>query len=152
MENLFFQKVTNTKLTFLNLRKKNKARFTSLIKYEFVGLTRECQKTIWATLRFQWSETNGPSLTVTNKAMINNAFNSFIDQVKDETETRSQRGLGWVFEQILDAFIDVARFEPFRGGTYFPLPERLKNKKALRNIQNKDNPQRPSSYPTNRWS
>ena len=62
----------------------------------------------------------------------------------------------------------VARFQPLHGGTYLPIPKKLKNKKAIMNVQNKDNeclkwavrsamfpppegknPNRPSSYPVN---
>ena len=71
-------------------------------------------------------------------------------------------------DEILEAFINVAQYQPLNGGSYMPLPEKLKNKKAVLNIQNRDNmcirwaicaelfparrglnPQRPSSYPTN---
>ena len=44
-----------------------------------------------------------------------------------------------MIEGILEAYVNVARNEPFRGGTYFPFPEKLKNKNAMINIQNKDN-------------
>ena len=71
-------------------------------------------------------------------------------------------------DEILEPFINVAWYQPLRGGSYIPLSEKLKNKKAVLNIQNRDNmclrwairaalfpaprgrnPQRPSSYPTN---
>ena len=74
-----------------------------------------------------------------NKAMMNDAFNRFIDQGKGEIEAWSQRGSGWVIERILAAFFNAARYEPFRGGSYFPLPKQLQNKKAIINIQNRDN-------------
>ena len=35
--------------------------------------------------------------------------------------------------------MNVPRYQPLRGGTYFPLPQKLKNKKAIINVQNKDN-------------
>ena len=71
-------------------------------------------------------------------------------------------------DKILKAFINVARYQPMRGGSYMELPTKLKNKKAILNIQNRRdneclrwsiraalfpaprgrNPIRPSSYPT----
>ena len=42
-------------------------------------------------------------------------------------------------DRILEAFINVARYEPMCGGSYMPLPPKLKNKKAVLNIQNRDN-------------
>ena len=64
--------------------------------------------------------------------------------------------------------MNVARYKPLRGGTYLPLPAKLAKKKAIINVQNRDNeclkwalraalfppkdgknPQRPSKYPVN---
>jgi len=103
-----------------------------------------------------------------NTDTLNHVFNQFADEVRGEIEAWSERGSGWVVDEILEAIINVARYNPLRGGTYMPLPENLKNKKAVLNLQNRDNqclrwairaalfpalrgrnPQRPSSYPTN---
>ena len=42
-----------------------------------------------------------------------------------------------MIEGILDAFVNVARYETFREGTYFTLPEKLKSKKAIINNDDK---------------
>ena len=42
-------------------------------------------------------------------------------------------------DEILEAFINAARYQPLRGGTYMPVPEKLKNKTAIINIKNGDN-------------
>ena len=42
-------------------------------------------------------------------------------------------------EGVDTAYINVARYQPQPGGTYFPLPPKLKTKKAIVNVQNKDN-------------
>jgi len=97
---------------------------------------------------------------------LNNFLNQFVDEVKGEIEAWSERGSGWVVDEILEAFINVARYQPLRGGSYMPLPEKLKNKKAIINVKNRDNKclrwalraylfparshvNRTSSYPTN---
>ena len=98
---------------------------------------------------------------------LNFLLNQFIDEVKGEIEAWSQRGSGWVVDEILEAYINVARYQPLLGGSYMVLPSKLKNKKAILNIQNRDNqclrwairaalfpapkgrnPIRTSSYPT----
>jgi len=103
-----------------------------------------------------------------NADLLNHLINQFIEHVRGQIEGWSEKGSGWAVDEILEAFINVARYNPLRGGTYMPLPEKLKNKKAVLNIQNRDNqclrwairaalfpaprgtnPQRPSSYPTN---
>ena len=70
---------------------------------------------------------------------LNHLLNQFIDEVKGEIEAWSQRGLGWILDEILEAFINVAQYQPLRGGSYMILPTKLKNKKAILNIQNRDN-------------
>ena len=44
-----------------------------------------------------------------------------------------------MIDEILEAFINVAQYQPLRGGTYMPLPKKLQNKKAIINVQNRDN-------------
>ena len=97
---------------------------------------------------------------------LNHVFNQFVEEVRGEIEAWSERGSGWIVDEILEAFINVARHQPLRGGTYMPLPEKLKNKKAIINVKNRDNMclrwairahlfparsnvDRTSSYPTN---
>ena len=86
--------------------------------------------------------------------------------MRGEIEGWSEKGSGWAVDEILEAFINVARYTPLRGGTYIELPRLLKNKKAIINVKNRDNMclrwalrahlfpankngDRPSSYPTN---
>ena len=70
---------------------------------------------------------------------LNHALNQFIDEAKGEIEAWSERGSGWIMDKILEAFINVARYQPMRGGSYMALQTKLKNKKAILNIQNRDN-------------
>ena len=60
-----------------------------------------------------------------NMDTLNHLLNEFIDHVKGEIEAWSQRGSGWVLDEILEAFINVAQYQPLRGGSYMPLPKKL---------------------------
>ena len=103
-----------------------------------------------------------------NMDTSNHVFNQFVDEVRGDIEAWSERGSGWVVDKILEAIINVAQYQPLNGGSYMPLPEKLKNKTAIINIQNRDNQclrwaipaalfpaprgaqvSRPSSYSTN---
>jgi len=53
---------------------------------------------------------------------LNNFLNQFVDEVKGDIEAWSGRGSGWVVDEILEAFINVASYQPLRGGSYMPLP------------------------------
>ena len=72
-----------------------------------------------------------------NIGTLNHAMNQFIDEVKGEIEAWSERGSGWIMDKILEAFINVAQYQPLRGGSYMELPTKLKNKRAILNIQNR---------------
>jgi len=74
-----------------------------------------------------------------NMDTLNHVFNQFVDEVRGEIEAWSERGSGWVVDTILEAIINVAQYQPLKGGSYMLLPEKLKNKKAIINIQNRDN-------------
>ena len=99
---------------------------------------------------------------------IKERFDEFIENIEGEIEVWSERGSGWVVEKIIIADVNVARYQPLQGGTYLPLPANLAKKKAIINVQNRDNeclkwalraalfppkdgknPQRPSKYPVN---
>jgi len=99
---------------------------------------------------------------------IKEKFDEFIEKAKGEIENWSEKGSGWEVEKIEIAYVNVARYKPLRGGAYLPLPANLAKKKAIINVQNRDNeclkwalraalfppkdgknPQRPSKYPVN---
>ena len=103
-----------------------------------------------------------------NKEMIKQMYEEFMGRIKGEIESWSERGSGWEVERIETAYVNVAKYQPLRGGTYLPLPANLAKKKAIINVQNRDNeclkwalraalfppkdgkdPQRPSKYPVN---
>jgi len=102
-----------------------------------------------------------------NMDTLNHVFNQFVYEVRGDIEAWSERGSGWVGDKILEAIINVVQYQPLNGGSYMPLPEKLKNKKAIINIKNRDQclrwairaalfpaprgaqVSRPSSYQTN---
>ena len=103
-----------------------------------------------------------------NKEMIKQMYEEFMGRIKGEIENWSLQGSGWEVERIETAYVNVAKYQPLRGGTYLPLPADLAKKKAIINVKNKDNQclkwalraalfppkdgrhaQRPSRYPVN---
>ena len=45
---------------------------------------------------------------------------------------------GWVMESISTVDLSIAKYAPIRGSSHIPTPKRLVNKKAIVNVQNKD--------------
>jgi len=100
--------------------------------------------------------------------LIRQKFDEFIEKAKGEIEHWTEMGSGWAVERIQVAYVNVARYQPLRRGTYLPLPAKLAKKKPIINVQNRDNEclkwslraalfppkngkdlQRPSKYPVN---
>ncbi|KAK3800107.1 hypothetical protein RRG08_015073 [Elysia crispata] len=102
---------------------------------------------------------------VLQKSEIKAALQQAFPRLLETLEKWTQRGSGWAVEQVHTLWLDIARYQPLRGGSYIPLPAALQNKKAVVNVKNKDDhclrwalrsalfqvakdPQRPTKYPT----
>lgn len=67
-------------------------------------------------------------------------FNVFIlDFVMDKIDEVELRGSGFSLSEILELNFEVSNFENISGSTFIELPEFLKRKKAIINVQNEDN-------------
>lgn len=53
-----------------------------------------------------------------NKEFIEHEFKKFIERAKREIEAWAAKGSGWVVERITIAYVNVACYQPLRGGTY----------------------------------
>ena len=73
-----------------------------------------------------------------DKELIKQEFDRFVERMKGEIESWSVKRSGWVLQRIMLAYVNVARYQPLRGGTYLDLPQKLKNKKAIINVRNRD--------------
>ena len=103
-----------------------------------------------------------------NKELIEQKYEEFMERIRGEIENWSLEGSGWDIDRIMTAYVNVARYQPLRGGTYLPLPVNLAKRKAIINVKNRDNQclkwalraalfppkdgihaERPSKYPVN---
>ncbi|KAL9957602.1 hypothetical protein ACROYT_G034521 [Oculina patagonica] len=164
-----FQK--KTKVMFVDLVK-NEIRDLKSVKVSFglqIKFTKEKFETgVTQEMEHYFKEKEPHVFNEHNKQQIKQEFDRFIERAKGQIEAWSERGSGWVIERITEAYVNVARYQPLRGGTYLPLPPNLAKKKAIINVQNRDNeclkwalraalfppsdgknPQRTSKYPVN---
>ena len=49
-----------------------------------------------------------------------------------------KNGSGWYFKEVVQLEIHTVDYNPTKGSSYIPLPDWIKNKKAIVNIENKD--------------
>ena len=159
-------------------RSANKEKYTNLIEQEILKLgsvkvsfglkvnfeIERNEKT--QKMSHYFKEDQPHVFTRYDKELIEQKYDEFMGRIKGEIENWSSLGSGWEVESIKLAYVNVAKYQPLRGGTYLPLPADLAKKKAIINVKNKDNeclkwalraalfppkdgkdPQRPSKYP-----
>ena len=61
-----------------------------------------------------------------------------VKEIIKKFEAFQKNGSGWYFKEVLKLEIHTADFYPTQGSSYLPLPEWIKNKRAIINIKNKD--------------
>ncbi|KAL9972240.1 hypothetical protein ACROYT_G018509, partial [Oculina patagonica] len=131
--------------------RKNKKKFYDLLVSEIDDL-RSLKASFGLEVKFSiqrdgvtqhmnhyFSEREPHVFSKNTKEEIEKEFDRFIEKAKGEIEAWSEKGSGWKIERIEMAYINVARYQPLRGGSYLPLPPKLANKKAVINVQNRDN-------------
>ena len=161
-------------------RSANKEKYTDLIEQEILKLG-SVKVSFGLKVNFE-IERNGETqemshyfkedqphvFTRYDKEQIEQKYDEFMGRIKGEIENWPLQGSGWEVESIELAYVNVAKYQPLRGGTYLRLPAKLANKKAIINVKNKDNeclkwalrsalfppkdgvhPERPSKYPVN---
>ena len=69
---------------------------------------------------------------------VDELINESRDSILAQMEVYSERGSNWVFKEVIKLEIHTTEFNPNNGSSYIPLPDWIKNKKAIVNIKNKD--------------
>ena len=58
--------------------------------------------------------------------------------MNSKLEDWTERGSNWVLKEVLGIHVHIAAYSPLRGSSYLPLPDYIKKKKAVINVQNAD--------------
>ena len=69
---------------------------------------------------------------------IKDEFRNFVARVNGEIENWTEAGSSWEYVGTDSAYVNVARYDPLVAGTYIPLPAKLQSKKAVINVQNRN--------------
>ena len=85
-----------------------------------------------------------------NEVDLSKEFSELIARI----ENFVQNGSGWILNTLKTLWLDVAKYEPIKGSSYLPLPDSLKNKRAVINVKNDDDhclryTLRAALFPTN---
>jgi len=131
----------------LMFARENKAKFTDLVEQEIQKL-KSVKVSFGLQVKFS-IERNGETQHMEHyfkenephvfnghdEDQIKQKFDEFIERTKEEIENWSENGSGWKVEMIETAYVNVARYQSLRGGTYLPLPANLVKKKAIINVK-----------------
>ena len=60
------------------------------------------------------------------------------ESILGQMEAYAAKGSNWVFKEVVKFEIHTVEYNPTKGSSYIGLPDRIKNKKAIVNLQNKD--------------
>jgi hypothetical protein len=58
--------------------------------------------------------------------------------ILESLESFVQNGSGWVVDSIQTLWLNIAKYQPLKGGSYLELPRSLKLKRAVINVKNKN--------------
>ena len=61
-----------------------------------------------------------------------------VKKIIEDLEVFQKNGSGWYFKEVVNLEIHTAEFNPMYGSSYIPLPDWISSKKAIVNIENKD--------------
>lgn len=144
--NLKIYKITNEKegITFEDFMNENYENVINLLKYELIQLN--CLKFRMSLVGnyykpndfsedVKYFNSNYSVLTKTSdiKDLIYDQYHSIINDSKEFQGSQS----GWSLQDVLFLTIELFKFSPFKGGSFIPLPQKLRRKGIL-NIKNKD--------------
>ncbi|CAH3144720.1 unnamed protein product, partial [Porites evermanni] len=81
-----------------------------------------------------------PSATFNNikSTDIDKILDLCIDTINGLIEAYQQKGSAWYLKEVVQLEIHTVEFNPAKGSSYIKLPQWISNKKAIVNIQNKD--------------
>ena len=74
--------------------------------------------------------------SVLNDNQINGSVEEALGKISNDLDNYLNNGSGWTLEKVLKVYINVARYKPLKGHSFIELPRKLKNTKAIINIQN----------------
>ena len=66
-------------------------------------------------------------------------YDTMVERILEKIATFLAMGSEWRFHSVIKLELHTVRYNPLRGETWMPLPKELADKKAIINMQNKDN-------------
>ena len=131
---LFFNDVEDTLLDFLTYHKNIKFRLILVGIIEKTSYNKDGISYLETEKAYFNSETLENLRSSDEEKLIDRCFDSIMAKI----EYYSKDGSEWIFKEVEQLEIHTVEFNPTKGSSYIPLPDWIKNKGAIVNVQNKD--------------
>ena len=70
---------------------------------------------------------------------VKDILSLMIKEILERISMFQMGGSGWYFKEVIRLEIHIVDYKPMNGSTYIPLPDFITRKKAIINMENKDN-------------
>ena len=123
-----------TKVSLLRILRKNRQTKVKLIRkclMKRIDLKTGEETKTEAAFHYE----NKINLPATKKKKL---LTSMIEEVLENMAKFQRRGSNWRFEEILKLELHLVEFDPLKGNSWIPLPEKIAKKKAVINMKNED--------------
>ena len=84
---------------------------------------------------------NSNMKVILRKDTISEEYREMISEIFEKIANFNRQGSGWQFRQVIHVEIHLNKYEPISGSSYIPLPKHLQTKRAIINVQNKNDNQ-----------
>ena len=102
----------------------------------FVVVTVDAQGTVVAEEETGRSSKQERVYSVTD---VDEVYDRMKDKIIESFAAYMRNGSGWRLKEVVELTITKSRLNPLRGSSHIPLPNKIKNSKALINLKNNDN-------------
>ena len=92
------------------------------------------------TRKYFQGQRHGEQSAVLNDNNIENLYTEQVTHIEKWIENfTSQEGTGAAVNKCIKLYLNIAKYEPLKGSSYMPLPDKIANKKVVINVKNDDN-------------
>ena len=81
---------------------------------------------------------SGGARTILRENQFEEAYVESINKIWKNFDEWISNGSGWRLNRVQNIYLNTAAYEPIRGSSYIKTPKAIEGKKAIINVQNKD--------------
>ena len=91
------------------------------------------------TRKYFQGQKHGEQSAVLHDNNVEDLYNEQVKHIENWIENfTNQEGTGAAVNKCIKLYLNIAKYEPLKGSSYMPLPNKIANKKAVINVKNDD--------------